>query len=86
LAKALVVLLELLILFILLKGELIFILSEGRYNLFTFKYGDKTQITNVGENCYEVTVKGNNDSCEILPATEKIMVEFFSKYKDFVEN
>ena len=56
---------------------------DGYYNLFMFKYGNETRINEVGNHCYEVIVKGNDDSCEILPATEKIMVEVFSKYKEF---
>lgn len=59
---------------------------DGRYNFFIVKYGDKTQINNLGQNCYEVIVKGDDEYCEILPATEKIMVEVFSKYKEFIEN
>jgi hypothetical protein len=53
---------------------------EGRYNFFLFKYGDKTEIKEVGENCYEVVIEGNDEECEILPATEKLMVEIFVKY------
>jgi hypothetical protein len=60
--------------------------EQGRYNFFIFKYGDKTQINEIGNHCYEVTVKGSDEVCEILPATEKIMVEIFAKYKIFQDN
>jgi len=54
--------------------------SEGRYNYFTLKYGEKTEIKEIGNRCYDIIIKGNDDSCEILPATEKLMVEIFSRY------
>ncbi len=54
--------------------------SQGRYNMFEFVYGDKTEIREIGNHCYEVVVKGSEDKCEILPATEKLMVEIYSKY------
>ena len=60
--------------------------DQGRYNYFIYKYGDKTQIKEIGNHCYEVTVKGNDDSCEILLASEKIMAEMFVKYKELMEN
>jgi len=53
---------------------------EGRYNYFHLKYGNKTEIKEIGNHCYDVVIFGNDDSCEILPATEKIMVELFNKY------
>ncbi len=55
---------------------------EGRYNFFELRYGDKTEIRNIGNNCYEITIKGNDDKCEILPATEKLMAEIYVKYAD----
>ncbi len=58
--------------------------SEGRYNYFNLKYGDKTEIKKVGEKCYDIIVEGNDEKCEILPATEKLMVEVFVKYRDYV--
>lgn len=56
---------------------------EGRYNYFELKYGDKTEIKEIGNRCYEIIMKGNDDKCEILPATEKLMVEMFVKYNEF---
>jgi hypothetical protein len=55
---------------------------EERYNYFELKYGDKTEIKEISPSCYEIIIKGNNDKCEILPATEKLMVEIFVKYRD----
>jgi hypothetical protein len=59
--------------------------DEGRYNLFNLKYGDKNEIVEVGNRCYDVIIKGNDEECEILPATEKIMVEMFVKYGELQE-
>jgi hypothetical protein len=53
---------------------------EGRYNYFILKYGEKTQIKEVGNRCYEIIIEGDEDSCEILQATEKLMVEVFNRY------
>jgi len=54
--------------------------DKGRYNYFNIKYGDETGIKQVGERCYDIVIKGNDDACEVLPATEKLMVELFVKY------
>ncbi len=54
--------------------------EEGRYNFFILEYGEETEIKEIGDHCYEVVIKGNDSQCEILPATEKIMVETFVKY------
>jgi hypothetical protein len=56
--------------------------EEGRYNYFYLVYGDKTEIKEIGNHCYELVIEGNDESCEILEATEKLMVEVFVKYKD----
>ena len=55
---------------------------EARYNYFELKYGDKTEIKEVAPKCYEIIIKGNDDKCEILPATENLMVEIFVKYAE----
>jgi len=54
--------------------------SEGRYNYFTLKYGSATEINEIGPNCYEIVIQGNDAQCQILPATEKLMVELYSRY------
>ncbi len=53
---------------------------EGRYNFFKFTLGDKTEIKEIGNSCYEIVIEGNEEKCEILPATEKLMAEIYSKY------
>lgn len=53
---------------------------QGRYNYFYLVYGNKTEIREIGKRCYEVVIKGDDSSCEIIPATEKLMVELYSKY------
>ena len=55
--------------------------DRGRYNYFYFKYGNKTAIKKIGPDCYDVVIKGDDNKCEILPATEKLMVEMYVKYK-----
>jgi len=54
--------------------------SEGRYNYFTLKYDSATEINEIGPNCYEIVIQGNDAQCQILPATEKLMVELYSRY------
>jgi len=54
--------------------------SEGRYNYFTLKYGSATEINEIGPNCYEIVIQGNDAQCQILPATEKLMVGLYSRY------
>ena len=54
--------------------------SEGRYNYFYFTYGNETAIKKIGNDCYEIVIKGNDDECEILPVTEKLMVEMYVRY------
>jgi len=53
---------------------------EGRYNYFTLKYGPATEIIEKGPNCYDIVINGNDNQCQILPATEKLMVELYSRY------
>lgn len=57
---------------------------EGRYNYFKIVYGDKTEIKEISPKCYEIVVEGNDEKCEILQATEKLMVEVFVKYRDLI--
>ncbi len=49
--------------------------SEGRYMYINLKSGDKTKIEQTGNACYDILIS----DCEILPATEKFMVETFAK-------
>lgn len=50
---------------------------DERYNLYKIVESDKTEIVEISKNCYEVKVA----NCEILPATERIMLEVFAKNK-----
>lgn len=54
--------------------------ADGRYNFFKLTLGNETKINQIGNRCYEITVKGTEDSCEILKGTEKLMVEMYVKY------
>lgn len=56
---------------------------EGRYNYFTLKYGEETMIKEVGNKCYDIIIKQEGESCEILPATEKLMLEVYNKYLEY---
>jgi hypothetical protein len=49
--------------------------GTGRYTYFDLKHSNNTRIIKTGDNCYDVEVK----DCEIIPATEKIMVEILLK-------
>lgn len=53
---------------------------EGRYNYFNIIYGPVTEINEIGPNCYNIVISGNDSQCQILQATEKLMVELYSKY------
>ncbi len=48
---------------------------DERYNLYKIVEADKTEIVEISPRCYEVRVA----NCEILPATERIMIEIFAK-------
>jgi len=48
---------------------------DERYNLYKIIEADKTEIVEISPRCYEVRVA----NCEILPATERIMLEMFAK-------
>lgn len=50
--------------------------EEGRYMYVNIKKGEKTEIRQIGDSCYEIIVK----DCDILKATERFMVEMFVKY------
>ena len=50
----------------------------GRYMFIEIEPGDKTEIIQTGILCYTIKVK----DCEILRATEKMMVETFVKYNE----
>jgi hypothetical protein len=48
---------------------------DERYNLYKIIEANKTEIVEISPRCYEVRVA----NCEILPATERIMLEMFVK-------
>lgn len=56
--------------------------EDGRYMFLRLESGEKTVIEKDGPSCY--TMKINN--CEILPATEKFMLETFIKVNEIVES
>ena len=49
--------------------------SEGRYMYINLKSGDKAKVEQVGNACYDIII----NNCEILPVTERFMVETFTK-------
>lgn len=53
---------------------------QGRYNYFHIKYGPATEIDEISPNCYNIVIQGDDSECQILPATEKLMVELYSRY------
>ncbi|HEA46725.1 MAG TPA: hypothetical protein ENH99_02995 [Candidatus Pacearchaeota archaeon] len=46
---------------------------EGRFAFINLQQGDETSIEKVGPSCYEVNI----NNCEILEATERLMLESF---------
>ncbi len=50
--------------------------EEGRFTYLDIKSSDKTQIVQRGENCYDLEYA----DCEILPVTEKYLVELLSDF------
>jgi len=50
-------------------------MKDSSYSIIEIVEGNKTQITQYGPSCYKMEVK----NCEILPATEKFMIETFAK-------
>lgn len=58
--------------------------SQENYIVWHFINGDKTEVKEIAPACYEISI----NNCEILKATEKIMVETFvefNKIKDSLE-
>ena len=49
---------------------------DERYLYLNLKEGEETEIEQIDENCYNIVV----DDCEILKATERIMLEMFIEY------
>lgn len=50
--------------------------DAGRYSYYNVMESDETKIEKIGTNCYNIHVS----DCEILPATEKLMVEMLIDY------
>jgi len=49
--------------------------EEGRYTFIQIEEGTTTKIEQYGPSCYRLTV----NNCEILPVTERLMIEYFVK-------
>ncbi len=58
------------------KNESIGCDSKGRYMYFELVEGNKTQIEKVGPYCYKLEFT----NCEILPVTERILIEAIAEY------
>ncbi len=56
--------------------------SKGRYMFVKIREGNETRIEQFGFSCYNIYVK----NCEILPATERFMVETLSKVNQALKN
>ncbi len=52
--------------------------KQGRYMLLNFVEGNKTEIKEIGNACYEIRV----NNCEILKATERFMAESFVEFNE----
>jgi hypothetical protein len=55
--------------------------SMERYVFLNIKAGNETRIVQTGKTCYEIQVKG----CEILPATERYMIETFIQANNYLK-
>jgi hypothetical protein len=55
--------------------------SQERYVFLNIKAGNETKIVQTGKTCYEIQVNG----CEILPATERYMIETFIEANNFIK-
>jgi hypothetical protein len=55
--------------------------SEGRYMFVRIEEGNETKIEQYGPSCYKLIVS----DCEILPATERFMIEIFSKVDSMLD-
>ncbi len=51
---------------------------SGEYASLIFEAGNETKIEQVDDYCYEISVNG----CEIVPATERFMIEVFIKVNE----
>lgn len=56
--------------------------SEGKYMYINLKSGEKTKIEQTGNACYDILIS----NCEILPATERFMIETFGKINEKNKN
>lgn len=50
--------------------------SQGRYMYFELVQGNKTQIENFGPSCYKLEFT----NCEVLPVTERVLIEAIAEY------
>jgi hypothetical protein len=55
--------------------------SQERYVFVNIKSGNETRIDQTGTTCYEIQVK----DCEILPATERFMIETLERTNQFLK-
>jgi hypothetical protein len=55
--------------------------AEGRYVFINIKHGNETRIDQIGKACYEIQV----NNCEILPATERFMIENLIETNKYLE-
>lgn len=55
--------------------------GKKMYSLVEIKAGNTTEIRQIGDSCYEIIVS----NCQILPATEKYMLEAFKKIGQVLE-
>ncbi|MFA5953865.1 MAG: hypothetical protein WC812_04695 [Candidatus Pacearchaeota archaeon] len=53
----------------------------SRYLYLYLREGNETEIIQTGKSCYDLVIS----DCKILPSTERIMLEIFSKYNEIIE-
>jgi hypothetical protein len=56
--------------------------EQGRYMFINIKKGDESKITQIGDSCYELSVK----DCEIMEVTERFMTEAFVYHQEKIKD
>lgn len=51
--------------------------TQGMYTFVNIVEGDKSKVEQYGPSCYELTV----NSCEVIPVTERFLIEVFAEVK-----
>lgn len=56
--------------------------SEGKYTFIQLQEGNETSIEKFGPSCYRINI----NNCEVLKATERLMLEYLVKINDLISS